>query len=253
MAEDSAQNITRWAMIGDAARIQPGEKFWQLTANYIVPGYKRLWDRTCDCGGSINVIESKLRLGQRRTCHLIKTKPRVDYTGKKFNFLTGISCIKRTEQGRIWSFLCDCGRTIETQCRNVARGYTKSCGCKTKELKGRARRLSEEGAVRNNAYVHHIAGAKKRGLVSNLSQSYYISLTKKPCHYCGGTSNRAHYRTRKLIPCNSVDRLNNEMYYTTENSVPCCFDCQTAKMCLSEKAFLELVARIFLYRNLGAA
>lgn len=229
-------------------QVSAGYRSGQLTAVFVEPGFKKLWNCKCDCGGTVQVIESKLRLGQRRTCHT-KRGPQ-DHSRKEFEFLKPLKFLRTDGRESIWLFRCVCGTEFEKRYCYVARGFTRSCGCKTKELKGRARRLPEERSVKNNAFCHHLANAEKRGIVSYLTQTQYISLAEQRCRYCGEISTRKHHLSRKEIPCNSVDRLNNEPYYKLENSVPCCFDCQTSKMDSTEDEFLRRVAKIYHTRKL---
>lgn len=56
-----------------------------------------------------------------------------DYTGVKFNRLTGIRFIgwkqNKLNRASIWEWKCDCGKLTQSVATYVVRGKTKSCGC----------------------------------------------------------------------------------------------------------------------------
>ena len=58
-----------------------------------------------------------------------QSNPRVDLTNKKFGRLTPQYYIK----GGKWHCLCDCGKEIDVDTRNLNSGHTQSCGCLQKE------------------------------------------------------------------------------------------------------------------------
>ena len=54
---------------------------------------------------------------------------RRDYTGQKFNKLTGIRFAELRNKRVFWEFKCDCGNNKIINASSVAAGCTKSCGC----------------------------------------------------------------------------------------------------------------------------
>lgn len=59
----------------------------------------------------------------------------IDLTEKKFNMLTVIERIKKGEVGgTLWLCLCDCGKEVVVNGRDLKNGGTKSCGCYKKNL-----------------------------------------------------------------------------------------------------------------------
>lgn len=63
-----------------------------------------------------------------------KSYPRKDLTGKKFGMLRPIEWLR----GGYWKCICDCGKEVVVDTRNLTSGHTTSCGCnryKTKMLK----------------------------------------------------------------------------------------------------------------------
>jgi hypothetical protein len=59
-----------------------------------------------------------------------RKKARFDISGERFGSLVAIEKTKTEGKITFWTFLCDCGKTIETKRRNVTEGKRKSCGCK---------------------------------------------------------------------------------------------------------------------------
>ena len=64
----------------------------------------------------------------------------IDLTGQKFGKLTVISLEKsdKKRKGAVWLCRCECGNIKAVSSRNLRKGCTKSCGCSTKEMIGKA-------------------------------------------------------------------------------------------------------------------
>lgn len=90
--------------------------------------------------------------------------------------------------------------------------------------------------ARYNKYEN---GAKKRGLVFELSVEEFDKITKMPCEYCGGYSDELNG-----VNFNGIDRINSLDGYTTVNSVPCCEMCNRMKLAYDLHDFLEHVKKI---------
>jgi len=59
----------------------------------------------------------------------------IDITGQKFNRLTAIEpCYCKKGKGWYWKFKCDCGNEKVMFLSAVKNGYSKSCGCLTREV-----------------------------------------------------------------------------------------------------------------------
>lgn len=77
---------------------------------------------------------------------------RIDYTGVKYNRLTGIAPTEKRKSGAIvWKWQCDCGNEVLCDGNSVKTGHTKSCGCLNKELT--KQRAAEMGVARRIDYT----------------------------------------------------------------------------------------------------
>lgn len=80
----------------------------------------------------------------------------IDLTGQKFGRLTVIcrSADRIYPNGRkeiTWLCRCECGNNVVVAGRNLRQGYTKSCGCITKEL-NKSRRNRYHGESHTKLY-----------------------------------------------------------------------------------------------------
>jgi 5-methylcytosine-specific restriction endonuclease McrA len=88
--------------------------------------------------------------------------------------------------------------------------------------------------------------AKKRGLVFELSNDEFKSMTGSPCHYCGHPPStiRNFGNANGGFIFNGIDRKDNALGYTIDNCVPCCFVCNRAKGTLSIDEFFTWIKRL---------
>ena len=61
-----------------------------------------------------------------------------DLTGMRFGRLVVIAAARkhRSQNGKIyrmWSCICDCGKSVTVRTQNLVSGHTKSCGCVSRE------------------------------------------------------------------------------------------------------------------------
>lgn len=229
--------------------LSPGDKFGKLTVLGRTEMGKKLWNCSCECGGSVQAFESHLLAGKIKSC-CRKGSPnrRIDYTGKVFGYLTALKFLHKANNGSTtWEFSCICGQTIERLIKQVSSGFIKSCGCKSKELWSAAASKPTYAVLTTEAHRVHVRTAIKRDIQPYLNLDDYIRIASLPCLYCGDISTRTNKRTNESIKLNSVDRLNNEPYYTLENAVPCCFTCQRMKSTLPKDFFIEHARKVAAY------
>ena len=88
-----------------------------------------------------------------------QSKPRVDLTNKKFGRLTPQYYIK----GGKWHCICDCGKELNVDTRNLNSGHTQSCGCLQKE-KASKNTIDMIGYEDDNFKVLERDGSSKGGI-----------------------------------------------------------------------------------------
>lgn len=99
-----------------------------------------------------------------------QSKPRVDLTGKKFGRLIPQYYLK----GGKWHCLCECGREVDVDTRNLNSGHTQSCGCLQKE-KASQNTINMIGYENDNFIVLERDGSSLQG----------IAHWKCLCKHCG--------------------------------------------------------------------
>ena len=66
----------------------------------------------------------------------------IDLTNKTFDRLTVVRRGENTKQGGVrWICLCDCGNIACVSSSNLRRGITKSCGCYSREVTSKIRKI----------------------------------------------------------------------------------------------------------------
>lgn len=119
-----------------------GQKFGFLTAvNPTRINGRFAWHCRCDCGNEIDVDSNNLRTGKTKSCGCQKanlvSKSRIkNLVGQKIGYLTVIKPTNERSNGAIvWECQCDCGNICYIPTSNLSNNHTRSCGCKTAELR----------------------------------------------------------------------------------------------------------------------
>lgn len=149
---------------------------------------------------------------------------------------------------------CICGQEKVFWKKSAIRNI-KSCGCLS-DLNGVTGKQRRSWNLRLQGYKN---GAKKRGLLWQLTFQEFVKICSLPCHYCGAepkswdciTSSPAIQKdspnavpTDYLINFTGVDRYNSSLGYTADNCVSCCVYCNRAKSDLSFEEFKNHMERI---------
>lgn len=163
--------------------------------------------------------------------------------GQRFTHLTVVRFVRKDERGRkFYLCRCDCGVRKIVQATLLRNGNTKSCGCKTSELKTIARTLPNNGASVGQIMAYYRGHAKKWNRPFELTRQEFEELIRMPCHYCGVLWSNRH------VPgdfrYNGVDRIDSSLGYTVGNVVPCCVMCNLAKRNWSQARFLAWIKRV---------
>lgn len=78
--------------------------------------------------------------------------------------------------------------------------------------------------------------ARSRGLECTITLEDYKELIECSCFYCSGSLSPAGI---------GLDRIDPKQGYLLENVRPCCYDCNTAKMNMSEETFKAWIVRVY--------
>ena len=165
--------------------------------------------------------------------------------GSRFGKLTvcGMSD-GRTSKGSVkWVVKCDCSTIKEVQGASLRNGHTTSCGCSR-----RGQRLKlDGGAAASKILKTYKEGAKNRNLDWALTDEEFFVLTNSSCHYCGDPPSNISKSKSQYLPdfqYSGIDRVDNTRGYTPDNVVPSCRVCNAMKEKLSQKEFLNHIAKI---------
>lgn len=180
-------------------------------------------------------------------------KSKTDILGKKFDRLTVLEFLGVKNKNSYYKCKCDCGNFCEKLRNNLNLKRTNSCGCHQKEhLDKINHRLPNGEAAKRMLYKSYKEGAKRRGLLFELTIEQFEKLTKGNCRYCGiEASNSVIEHKSKLNKYNGdyiyngIDRLDSSIGYIFENCDSCCTHCNIAKRSMNEKEFKEWIFRVY--------
>lgn len=116
-----------------------GERFGRLVVSHRAArdpknGHAQ-WVCKCDCGNDVIVRVPNLKRGQMfcsKTCVLYLQTKRRDMTGERYGRLTADRFVGQAagdSRKAVWSFSCNCGRSVERVADLVISGFIASCGC----------------------------------------------------------------------------------------------------------------------------
>lgn len=90
-------------------------------------------------------------------------------------------------------------------------------------------------------------GAKRRGLVFDLTEQQFYNLITQNCYYCNvwPTKGSKLCDNNKMYYVHGIDRIDNKEGYIMGNCVPCCTICNRLKGATSLHVFLNRISHIF--------
>ena len=169
----------------------------------------------------------------------------IDLTGEEFGIVTVIRKDPKVyPDGAHWICECACGTIFSPSGRNLRSKPIRSCGCKSL-----GKTLKEGEAASNALYRRYSARAEKRGYFFGLSLEEFLSLTSGDCKYCGAVPSQIATARVSNYVYNGIDRVDNYKGYSLENCVACCKTCNTAKMELSKREYLEHCQKVVDYNG----
>lgn len=89
------------------------------------------WLCQCDCGNTVSVLSTNLANMEKNDRGCRHCAKRQDIRGEKIGLLLAVECEKGPVKGRspLWTFLCECGNTIQGTVREFHAQWLRSCGC----------------------------------------------------------------------------------------------------------------------------
>jgi hypothetical protein len=144
--------------------------------------------------------------------------------------------VKRHKLGK---FQCECGKYVIYPAYDVVRGNSSSCGC----AKGKA--ATKPGSAFRRLLNGYKQNARLRGLVWELTNEQFSSLTKGNCYYTGNPPGQKCKATSgEIYLYNGIDRVDNNIGYTENNCVSCCKQVQYAKRALEQSEFINICKKV---------
>jgi hypothetical protein len=110
----------------------------------------------------------------------------------------------------------------------------------------KTKRLLPGEAATNTVIRRYRYNAERRNLNISLSREDFIELFQQNCHYCGNPPAN-HFMEDGYngdLVYSGIDRVDNTIGYDKLNVVPCCEICNRMKSTLSEKDFINHIAKI---------
>lgn len=179
---------------------------------------------------------------------------RIDITGNTYDYYTveSFHSMKgsKGKENAYWNVVCKCGNKRVVEGSLLRTGKATSCGCRMRELN--STRFTKPADITNYVKRYHSyrSGARKRGLVFELSMDNFKHLLSQPCHYCKSLpveSTAKDYKAGFIV--NGIDRLDNTKGYIEDNVVPCCKVCNRAKREMGYDEFIEWIDRLVVART----
>lgn len=119
-----------------------GQKFGRLTVIERAGSAKNnaaTWRCKCDCGKECVVQSYCLLTEHTQSCGCLRKETMSqlgldNLIGQRFGRLTVIERTENKSGRTAWKCRCDCGNITTVLANNLKRGFSKSCGCLSKEL-----------------------------------------------------------------------------------------------------------------------
>ena len=164
----------------------------------------------------------------------------IDLKGKRFNNLTVIEkSDSKDSHGVRWDCICSCGNKVPfIYGYDLRRGRTNFCHkCNHKK--------SKESPIKS-LFGNYKRNAIKRGYSFDIDISYFKTLIRRDCYYCGTPPNQKLHKNncKEGLIYNGIDRKDNSIGYTIENCVSCCKFCNLAKNRFNASELLDWIKRL---------
>jgi hypothetical protein len=169
--------------------------------------------------------------------------------------------------GRLYTCLCDCGKTRILKATLLNRNQATSCGCANYLIKSNNTKYDPKMSSFRAKASHYRSNAKRAGISFDLTFEEATDIFKSNCHYCGSapSNNYNVMSTRKsesrrillnlekkedyAVKYSGIDRIDSNKHYTKDNVVPCCTTCNFAKNDLPYDKFILWIKKLVAFRN----
>jgi len=236
-------------------RIRYG-RVWRVKA--VTKKRTRQWTVQCVCGKKALKTSGVLMSGKTRRCRQCDGRAHLApmAIGQRFGHLViesqapsrHVNDKHNGYRSIRWNCRCDCGRLADVAGFQLrSKSGTRQCFECGRIACGKANRLPDDVAARNNALAGIKNRAKVRGQVWELDDENFDRLIQAPCVYCGRSprNEAKSYGGRVRILYSGIDRLDSHKGYTKENSVSCCGRCNRWKSDAAIEDFKDHVKRIY--------
>lgn len=203
-----------------------GNKYRKLTVLSLAGTHDKeaWWNCKCDCGGEIEASTGDLIGGNVNSCGCLKYRNKHNLAGMRFGYLTAIrDSGERKHRVVVWICRCDCGNEVKVVSVCLLNGTTKSCGCRSSELKAKAH--ITHGKCYTKEYVRMKARERKElelSLDTEWTTDMEIALSNyfPACVVCGGTKKMS---TDHVLPLSKRNPLK------PGNAIRLCGSCNSIK------------------------
>lgn len=152
---------------------------------------------------------------------------------------------KNNRPVRCYLCKCECGKEQLVRGDYLLQGRSKSCGClRSDRAKQVGIKQKTKTSYHNLIYGDCKRSAKHRKKEWNLTKEQHYDIICKPCFYCGTEPILRESKVGIPFPHWGIDRYDNMKGYVYENCVPCCPTCNSMKMNLDSKTFINHIKQI---------
>lgn len=114
-----------------------GQKFGRLTVinkSTNLSSNKTAWLCQCECGKIKAIKTSNLLQGKAKSCGCQINYNKINLIGRKFGRLQVAAKVHVKNSHRFYLCICDCGQETIVDGTQLTKGFTRSCGCLSREL-----------------------------------------------------------------------------------------------------------------------
>ncbi len=176
-----------------------------------------------------------------------------DYTCYKFK--NGSKILERSEDLKTVKYQCKCGDIYDLRCNllriRVDRGKELQCvNCSRIEQKV-LKSNTDYNVYLRAVYKMLVKGADYRKIHLEITEEEVSEIMNQDCSYCGQEPTLYNYPEQSIsnFKRNGIDRIDSELGYIKNNCIPCCKNCNSMKLNLRQKEFLEQVDKIYKHQH----